>query len=140
MAHPTDVYERPPSAASDPREIEAWALMRSARRLEEARRDPGDEDELRESLRFNHILWTIFQTAVAEPDCQLPREVRENVLKLSVLVDKRTFSCLGDLEDVDKLGFLIDLNRNLALGLMGRGEPPGAAAPTTAATTAAASG
>lgn len=136
MAHPTDVYERPPSAASDPREIEAWALMRSARRLEEARRDPGDEDELRESLRFNHILWTIFQTAVAESDCQLPREVRENVLKLSVLVDKRTFSCLGDL-DVDKLDFLIDLNRNLALGLMSKAEAPGAEAPEAAATAAA---
>ena len=135
MAHPADAYDRTPSDDSDPREIEAWALMKSARRLEEARRHPGDEDELRESLRLNQILWTIFQAGVAEPDCRLPRKVRENVLKLSVLVDKRTFSCLGDL-DVDKMGVLIDLNRNLALGLMGKGETPGAEeAPKSVATT-----
>ncbi len=121
MAYPTDAYDRPPPADSDPREIEAWGLMRSARRLESARRNPGDENELRESLRFNQVLWTIFQTAVAEPECRLPQEVRENVLKLSLLVDRQTFSCLGDL-DVDKLGLLIDLNRNLALGLMSTAE------------------
>lgn len=135
VAKTSSAYDQQaPSEDSDPREIEAWALMKSARRLDEARRDPTNKDELRESLRFNQILWTIFQTAVTEPDCPLPREVRENVLKLSVLVDKRTFSCLGDL-DVDKMDFLIDLNRNVALGLMEKPEnpeAPGAAGPTGA--------
>lgn len=110
-------YDNPP-ASNDPREIEGWALMKSAARLDKARRDIDDDHEFRESLRVNQLLWTIFQDSVARPDTELPPEVRDNILRLSIFVDKRTYQCLGDM-DRDKLQLLIDLNRNIALGLMG---------------------
>jgi flagellar biosynthesis activator protein FlaF len=110
-------YDTPP-ASNDPREIEGWALMKSAARLDKARLDTNDDDEFRESLRVNQLLWTIFQDSVARPDTELPTDVRDNILRLSIFVDKRTYQCLGDM-DRDKLQLLIDLNRNIALGLMG---------------------
>ncbi len=107
----------PPPVSNDPREIEAWALMKSADRLENARRDK-DDDEVRESLRINQILWTIIQTAVAGAETELPPDVRDNILRLSLIVDDKTYDCLGDL-DREKLPFLIDLNRKSARGLLG---------------------
>jgi len=117
MLKPDQQYNQPP-ASDNPREIEAWALMKSANRLDKARRDSDDDVGFRESLRINQLLWTIFQDSVARPDTELPAEVRDNILRLSVFVDKRTYQCLGDL-DRQKSQMLIDLNRNIALGLMG---------------------
>ncbi len=116
MQRQAQSYSQTP-AASDPRAVEAWALMKSADRLENARREK-DDDELRESLRINQILWTIIQTSAAEQETELPPDVRDNILNLSLIVDRKTFDCLGDL-DREKLPFLIDLNRNIAMGLMG---------------------
>ena len=117
MLKPDQQYNQPP-ASDNPREIEAWALMKSANRLDKARLDTEDDLGFRESLRINQLLWTIFQDSVARPDTELPDEVRDNILRLSLFVDKRTYQCLGDL-DREKVQLLIDLNRNIALGLMG---------------------
>lgn len=117
MPNPLSAYDRRPSP-DDPRQVEAWGLMKAAERLDNARRDPNDDDELRESLRINQILWTIIQSGVSAPDNELPPEVRDNILKLSALVDQRTYACLGDL-DREKVSFLVDVNRHLAMGLMG---------------------
>lgn len=116
MPYQRSAYDRLPSP-DDPRQVEAWGLMKAAERLENARRDPND-DELRESLRVNQVLWTIIQSSVSAPDTELPPELRDNILTLSVLVDRRTYSCLGDM-DREKLSFLIEVNRHLAMGLMG---------------------
>lgn len=111
-------YDQAPSVEADPREIEAWALLKAARRLDNARLNPEDVEELRASLRQNQMLWTIFQAAVSEDACPLPLEIRKSVLQLSQIIDKRTFACFGDL-DPEHLPPLIDINRNVALGLMG---------------------
>ncbi len=112
-------YDQTPSADADPREIEAWALLKSARQLDDASRAPENPDELRNCLRQNQLLWTIFQSAVAGDDSPLPLKVRETVLNLSLIVDKHTFSCLADL-DPEKVPALVEINRNVALGLMGQ--------------------
>lgn len=117
MLKPDQQYNQPP-ASDNPREIEAWALMQSANRLDRARLNTEDDVGFRESLRINQLLWTIFQDSVARPDTELPPDVRDNILRLSIFVDKRTYQCLGDL-DREKTQLLIDLNRNIALGLMG---------------------
>jgi len=109
-------YEQLPST-EDPRKVEAWGLMKSATGLEDACKSPDDDHALREALRLNQVLWTIIQTALLEEDCPLPRELRDNIITLSILVDRTTFSCLGDL-DREKVPFLINLNRQLAMGLL----------------------
>lgn len=127
-----DPYDKAPPPDADPREIEAWALLKAARRLDRARTDPENAQEIRDSLRQNQMLWTIFQTAVAAADCPLPRDVRESILNLSVFVDKRTYSCLSDL-DPGKIPALVGINRNIAMGLMERGADAPAATPKSQA-------
>ncbi len=109
-------YEQVPSV-EDPRKVEAWGLMKSATGLEDACKNPDDKNALREALRLNQVLWTIIQTALLEEDCPLQKELKDNILMLSILVDRTTFRCLGDL-DREKVPFLINLNRQLAMGLL----------------------
>ncbi|MDE1146226.1 MAG: flagellar biosynthesis regulator FlaF [Azospirillaceae bacterium] len=106
-------------ASDSPRDIEAWGLTEAARRLMAAAQNPSDPEPLRQALSLNQRLWTIFQTSMAEDDCPLPRDLRENILRLSLIVDRQTFERLGDL-DVTKLDQLIDINRNVAAGLSQR--------------------
>lgn len=112
---PTPKYaSRPPS--DDPREIEAWALTEAARRIVDAGRDPSNTEGLQAALQLNQRLWTIFQAAISEDECQLPHDVRTNVAALSLMVDRETMARLVDL-DATKLDLLVNINRNVAAGL-----------------------
>lgn len=112
---PSPGYSNRPTS-DDPRAVEAWALTEAARRLADAGRDSSDVDTLRAALMLNQRLWTIFQAAMTEDDCPLPRELRTGIAALSLMVDRETTARLIDL-DTTKLGRLIDINRNVAGGL-----------------------
>ncbi|TWB31710.1 flagellar biosynthesis regulator FlaF [Nitrospirillum bahiense] len=118
-------------ASDNPRDIEAWGLTEAARRLMLAAQTPENPEPLRQALSLNQRLWTIFQSSMAEPDCPLPKDLREKILVLSLIVDRQTFERLGDL-DVTKLHSLIDINRNIAAGLSQRPADATAAAPAPA--------
>lgn len=124
MKPATGYTNRPTS--EDPRDVEAWGLTEAARRLIHARQSPDNPDLLRQALSLNQRLWTIFQTSMVDPECPLPKDVRDNVLALSIIVDRQTFDRLIDL-DVDKLDRLIDINRAVATGLSQR---PAGGSPT----------
>jgi len=113
--------------SDDPRDVEAWGLTEAARRLIHAAQKPEEPEMLRAALSLNQRLWTIFQTSMVDPECPLPRDVRDNILALSIIVDRQTFDRLIDL-DVTKLDRLIEINRNVAAGLSQR---PAGAAPAT---------
>lgn len=127
MKQVTRYSTRPVS--DDPRDTEAWALTEAARRLIDASRDPENTAALQAALQLNQRLWTIFQVAISEPDCPLPRPVRENIAALSLLVDRLTMTRLSDL-DLTKLDTLIQINRSVAAGLSQK--PIGAASPQAA--------
>jgi flagellar protein FlaF len=74
-------------------------------------------------LILNQRLWTIFQTSMTEPDCPLPREIRDNVLALSIMMDRQILQRLGDL-DGSKLQPLLDINRCVAEGLAQKPQAP----------------
>src|SRR3954471_19093264 len=103
-------------AANDPRSTEAWALSEASRRLVVATKAEDGGKSLRDALILNQRLWTIFQTAMTEADCPLPREIRDNVLALSIMMDRQILQRLGDL-DGSKLQPLLDINRCVAEGL-----------------------
>ncbi|MFV3077271.1 flagellar biosynthesis regulator FlaF [Niveispirillum fermenti] len=115
---PATGYSNRPTS-DDPRDVEAWGLTEAARRLIHARQAPDNPDMLRQALTLNQRLWTIFQTSMVDPECQLPKDVRENILALSIIVDRQTFDRLVDL-DINKLDRLIDINRAVATGLSQR--------------------
>jgi flagellar protein FlaF len=102
--------------AMDPRSTEAWALAEASRRLVLAARAEDKGKSLREALVLNQRLWTIFQGALSEPDCPLPKEIRDNVLALSVLMDRHIMQRLGDLDGA-KIQPILDINRAIAEGL-----------------------
>jgi len=118
-------------AAADPRSTEAWALSEVSRRLVIAAKADDDGKSLREALILTQRLWTIFQTSITEPDCPLPAEIRDNVLALSIMMDRQILQRLGDL-DGSKLQPILDINRCVAEGLAQRPQgqhQAGAAAP-----------
>jgi flagellar protein FlaF len=128
MKAPNAYVSRP--TGDDPRSTEAWALGEASRRLALAAKMDDKGEALREALRLNQRLWSIFQAALSEPDCPLPKDVRDNVLALSVMIDRHTMARLGDL-DGSKVGPILDINRAIAEGLSARPAQSAASAPTT---------
>lgn len=97
------------------RQTEAQALLEAARMLDAA---PGDDrDAYRAALRLNWRLWTIIQADVSSDESPLPEEIRQNILSLSVFIDKHTVNALAE-PSARKLRVLIEINRNIASGLM----------------------
>lgn len=129
MKAPNGYTSRP--SGDDPRSTEAWALGEASRRLALAAKMNDGGEALREALRLNQRLWSIFQAALSEPDCPLPKDVRDNVLTLSLMIDRHVMARLGDL-DGSKIQPILDINRAIAEGLAGK-----AAAASGAATAVA---
>lgn len=113
-------YQQAQKSNMSPREVEAMAFTKAAVLLEEARTAEGDQQKLSQGLRFNHLLWTIMQADITEPENQLPPELKANIMSLSIFVDKQTSKALrtGATQDLE---VLININRNIAAGL--RAEP-----------------
>jgi flagellar protein FlaF len=126
MKQPTGYTSRP--AADDSRSTESWALGEASRRLALAAKASDEGISMREALRLNQRLWSIFQTALTEPDCPLPKEIRDNVLALSVLVDRHIMARLADL-DGSRITPILDINRAIAEGLSQRQQGPTTAVP-----------
>ena len=124
--------------ASSPRMTEAWALVEAARRIAVALEDAEGKDmsdpkvkaALREPLRLNWRLWTIFQAELLREDNDLPEDIRINMLTLCNYVDKHTVKCLAE-PTAENIAGLIDINRNIASGLLEtpEGEDSAAQAP-----------
>ena len=126
----SDAYRSSQKLGAEARQTEARALLETARALSEARDNIEDLDSFRAALRLNWRLWTIFQSDVSSVENPLPDEIKQNILNLSVFIDKHTVDALATPE-ARKLKVLIDINRNIAGGLMtdpeakdGAGEPP----------------
>ena len=92
------------------------AFTKAAVLLEEAKQKTGNIEEYSKALRFNHLLWTIIQADLTEPENQLPNEIKANVMSLSIFVDKQTTKAMRSSNAAD-LDVLININRNLAAGL-----------------------
>lgn len=103
-----------------PRELEASLLLKAASRLQAVQNSwDTAKDQLDDALRYNRKLWTIFLTAVTSTDNPMPTEVRQNVANLGLFVMKQSVSMLADPKP-ESLNTLININRELAAGLLGR--------------------
>ena len=121
MHSAAQAYGKVAKQTSSPRDLEANLLLRAAARLQ-AVSDGWDagREPLEEALLYNRKLWSIFLTSVTRPDNPLPEQVRQNVANLGVFVMNQTMSLITEPKR-EKLGTLININRELAAGLMGRG-------------------
>jgi flagellar protein FlaF len=94
--------------------------MSAAARLQAVRDGGTDKSpDLDAALLFNRKLWSILVTSATSPENPLPANLRQNVANLGIFVFKQTLAILADPKP-QNLGSLININRELAAGLMSR--------------------
>jgi flagellar biosynthesis activator protein FlaF len=121
MSNAAQAYARTSQTTASPREIEAQALLKAARQLQEVQINwTGPGKEMEHALLFNRRLWSIFMSAASAAENPQPVEVRQNIANIGVFVMKQTVDMQLN-PDPAKLKSLIDINCNLAAGLAGRG-------------------
>ena len=113
-------YSNTATKIANGRELEADLLLKAASRLQ-AIHDAWDRNkaDLAEALLYNRKLWSIFLSDVTGPDHPLPKEVRQNVANLGLFVMNQTVTMLKEPKR-EQLCSLININRELAAGLLGR--------------------
>ena len=100
-------------------ELEARALIRTASAMNMVKENWEEKkSELAPALEKNRRLWTIIASAMGEPDCPQPNEIKINIINLSIFIFKRINNILADSNpSPDSLNILIDINMNIARGL-----------------------
>jgi flagellar biosynthesis activator protein FlaF len=117
--NPLNAYEKVRKQTISGREIEASVLEKGAirlRRCQENWKGTKFDRDLDEALRFNQRIWDIFNTDWQSPRNALPKEIRQDLLSLSVFVRKKTLDIMA-YPEARKLDVLIQINENLAKGL-----------------------
>lgn len=110
------------ASLSDPRTMEAQALLKAASKLDRIRgllregQDPGYQ-AVGDALEYNKKLWIVFADSMADESHDLPQELRNNVANLSIFMLKRTLEVLAN-TTAEKLDVMIEINRQIASGLM----------------------
>jgi len=106
------------------RELEASVLSRAGLMLKQVKDnwDAADRDnKLMEAVKFNQKVWSFFQAELSDPENPLPKNLREDILNLSIFIDKRLFEVIA-FPDPEKLSIVIDINFNIAAGLRTKAE------------------
>jgi len=120
MSYAAQAYARTSQTTANPREIEAQALLKAARQLQEVQTNwNGPDRNMHNALVFNRRLWSIFMSAAEANDNPNSLEVRQNIANIGIFVLTRTIEIQMD-PDPAKLKPLIEINCNIAAGLSGR--------------------
>src|ERR1700740_3398151 len=121
MSKAAQAYARTSQTTASPREIEAQALLRAARQLQEVQTNwKGPDKNFYNAIMFNRRLWSIFMSAAEDNGNPNTLEVRQNIANLGLFVLKHTIEIQMD-PDPAKLKSLIDINCNIAAGPSCRG-------------------
>jgi flagellar protein FlaF len=128
-ANPLNAYQTTAKKAMSGRELEAHALTSAAMKLKafQTSWDPESESgypDLARAVQHNQKLWSIFQAELSSEENPLPAALREQLLSISLFVDKQSFDVLA-YPSREKIKSLVDINLAIAAGL--RGTPAAAA-------------
>ena len=120
MQNAAQAYGAVAKQIANPRELEADLLLKAASQMQAVYdgwdRKRSDHDL---ALRYNRKLWTIFLSSVTDSAHGLPVEIRQNVASLGMFVMNQTVAMLSEPKR-ESLHALININRELAAGLLGR--------------------
>src|SRR5260370_7489051 len=112
MAHAAPAYAPTVHTRGPPREIEAQALLKAARQLQDVATNwAGPDKNMHQALLFNRRLWSIFMSAAETNDNPQPLEIRQNIANIGGFVMKQT----ADMQinpDPPKLQSLIHITFN----------------------------
>jgi flagellar protein FlaF len=121
MSNAAQAYARTSQTTANPRELEAQALLKAAKQLQDVQTNwTGPDKNMHQALLFNRRLWSIFMSAAQTNDNPQPIAVRQNIANIGLFVMKQTVD-MQTRPDPAKLKSLIEINRNIAAGLSGRG-------------------
>lgn len=117
--NPTNAYTSMQKETLSGRELEASVLTRAGLMLKQVQVNwsaPDRDEKLLEAIKFNQKVWSFFQAELSDPENPLPKNLRQDILNLSLFIDKRLFEVMAT-PDSDKLNIVIDINFNIAAGL-----------------------
>lgn len=117
--NPIDAYTQMQKDSLSGRELEASVLSRAGIMLKQVQENwdaPDRDQKLLEAIKFNQKVWSFFQAELSDPENPLPKNLREDILNLSIFIDKRLFEVMA-YPDPEKLSIVIDINFNIAAGL-----------------------
>lgn len=100
-----------------PQYTEAWALIEAARRMAVATTAEDSKIAMRDALRLNWRLWTIFQTELTVGESDVPEDLRLDMLTLCKFIDQHTVNAIHK-PTTEKIEVLVNINRNIAGGLL----------------------
>lgn len=115
----------------DQRELEAHVLLKSAKFLQDLQKDWDNvsPDLLEETLKYNRQIWMLFYDAALEnPEGDRPNDLRSNIINLANFVFKRELDIMAS-PSKEKLDVLVNVNREIAAGLMEKQKNEEAAKP-----------
>ncbi len=117
MQHAASAYAKVSQTGQAPREFEAILLMKAAERLNGIKINWAErQGDLDAALTYNRKLWTVLSTSATSRENPLPNEVKDNIGRLAIFIFKHTLE-LSTKPDPERLGVLIEINRQIALGL-----------------------
>ncbi|NVN88987.1 MAG: flagellar biosynthesis regulator FlaF [Desulfuromonadales bacterium] len=122
--NPVNAYTNMQKDSLSGRELEASVLSRAGIMLKQVKDNwnaPDRDQKLLEAIKFNQKVWSFFQAELSDPENPLPKKLREDILNLSIFVDKRLFEVLA-YPDPEKISIVIDINFNIAAGLRSKPE------------------
>lgn len=108
----------------DQRELEARVLLKSAKMLQDLRDalDQADGEIIEQTLKYNRKIWVMFyDTAIENKGEDHTTELRSNIINLANFIFKRETEILAK-PSAEKFDVLININREIAAGLMGSPE------------------
>ena len=109
------------------RELEASVLTKAGLMLKAVQENwdaPDREAKMLEAIKYNQKVWSFFQAELTEPGHPMPKQLREDLLNLSLFVDKRFFEVMA-FPTAEKLSIVVDINFNIAAGLRTNPETAG---------------
>lgn len=124
MSSGLNAYKKNVKTTISGRDLEASVLTKGAMLLKACKENWDGQDRFRrldEALVFNQRIWTIFQDELIREDNPLPAQLRGDILRLSLFIDKRIVEIMKD-PSPEKLDAIININLNIAAGLRGSAE------------------
>ncbi len=118
------------AAETDQRSMEGRILLKAAQQLEDLQKrlragETVSREEIGDVMNYNQKLWLLFVDDMKNPDHPVPQEIKNNIVSLALFIFKRTLEVLANTKP-ESLQALININRNIASGLMKKPSQPAA--------------
>jgi flagellar protein FlaF len=118
MPSAAQTYKSVSRQTSNPRELEASLLLQAAARLQSVHDSWNEKKaQLNDALLYNRKLWSVFLSEMTDSNNPMPKPLRQNVANIGLFVMNHTVAVMSDPRP-ERLGSLININREIASGLL----------------------